>query len=129
MRVFTVRYVPGPGDFATANRCQDETEKRRAREFAQDAGFWPTSCRMSPPRALLCLSRIVPVFSLAMEFLTKINKALFVSKNGVWLVDENAIASAAQTSVPTVPSIESAPADPPEAEESTSNHGGKTNER
>jgi predicted aspartyl protease len=31
-----------------------------------------------------------------MEFLKKLNKALFVSKDGVWLVDEGALAASAQ---------------------------------
>ena len=53
-----------------------------------------------------------------MEFLAKLNKSLILSKNGVWLVDEAALAAAASpATTPTAPSDESAsPTEPPTGE-------------
>ena len=45
-----------------------------------------------------------------MEFLTKLNKALFVGKDTVWLVDQSTIDAASPTTIPTEPTVESAPA-------------------
>ncbi|MGO9646608.1 MAG: hypothetical protein ACLPOO_01010 [Terriglobales bacterium] len=63
-----------------------------------------------------------------MEFLAKLNRALFVGKNTVWLVDETAIAGAGQTTTPTTPSAESAPAVGPTAEGAKSNDKGEETE-
>jgi len=44
-----------------------------------------------------------------MEFLKKLNRALLVSKAGVWLVDEDVLAAARAATTPTIPTVESEP--------------------